>query len=266
MSKTILITGATDGIGYETAKRLAEKGHSLILHGRSQRKTDAIVELCKGINGSISVEGIVADFSDLKQVKTMVTTLLAEVDHLDVLINNAGVYKAKETTTIDDIELRFAVNTYAPYILTKGLLPLMDEDGRLLNLSSAAQSSVDINALRKVKPMTHDEAYSQSKLAIMMWSLELAKESKPGPVIIVVNPKSFLGSKMVKEGYGMEGHNLSIGADLLVRLALDEAHGKKIGEYYDNDQERYAKPHPDALDEQLRRELIQAMDEVLIKL
>jgi len=266
MSKTILITGATDGIGYETAKVLAEKGYNLILHGRNSTKVDIIVEECKKFNRTNSVEGIVADFSDIKQVKNMVTKLIANGNRLDVLINNAGVYKANDTITVDGLELRFAVNTYAPYILAKGLLALMSTEGRIINLSSAAQSTVDMGALRKGYLMSHNDAYAQSKLAITMWSFEMGKvlkEQSGGPVVIAVNPKSFLGSKMVKEGYGMEGHDIRIGADILVELAIDEEHASRTGQYYDNDQMRYSRPHPDALDEKLCIKLMEVMDEVI---
>lgn len=268
MKKTILITGATDGIGLETAKILAEKGYNLILHGRSSTKVETIVDTCRKIDQNLSIEGLVADFSDLKQVKYMVKNLVDQGKKIDVLINNAGVFVADNTRTVDGLELRFAVNTYAPYILSKGVLPLMEADGRIVNLSSAAQGRVDFNALKEAGRMTHNEAYAQSKLAITMWSFQMAKELKEkngGPVVIAVNPKSFLGSKMVKEGYGMEGHDVRIGADILVRLAIDHKHGNATGKYYDNDQGRYADPHPDALDEKLRCKLIQVMDETIVK-
>lgn len=265
MSKTILITGSTDGIGLVTAKMLASTDHMLILHGRSQEKVDAAIGSVRALNDAVNIHGVVADFSSMAQVKTMAETVLAKYKHLDVLINNAGVYVAKEAATEDGLELRFAVNTYAPYLLTKLLMPMMDETSRVVNLSSAAQSSVDIEALAKASRMSDDQAYAQSKLAITMWSMQMASDLKKdgGPSVVAVNPKSFLGSKMVKEAYGSDGHDIRIGGDILIRAGLSDEFNDASGKYFDNDRGIFAMPHPDALDEKMRSEVIHCLEEGL---
>ncbi len=263
MNKKILITGATDGIGLETAKMLAEKGQNIIVHGRSKDKVESVKNILEEINNKIEIKSIVADLSELNQVREMAETLLKERCEIDVLINNAGVFVVSNTKTKDNLETRFVVNTIAPYLLTKLLLPIIKKDGRIINLSSAAQSPVDFSALKEWKPMSHDEAYAQSKLAITMWSMELANEYKDGPSILAVNPKSFLGSKMVKEAYKTQGHDLRIGADLLTRMAISEEFEGITGKYYDNDFGHFDNPHPDALDDYNRSELIRIMDEIL---
>ena len=263
MSKTILITGSTDGIGLETAKMLAEKGENIIIHGRNKEKVKKVEGVLKEINNTVEVKSIVADLSELDKVREMAEILLKECPQIDVLINNAGVLVVNNTKTKDNLETRFVVNTIAPYLLTKLLLPIIKEDGRIINLSSAAQSPVDLSSLKEWKPMSHDEAYAQSKLAIAMWSIELAKEHKDGPSILAVNPKSFLGSKMVKEAYKTEGHDLRIGADLLTRMAISKEFEDITGKYYDNDFGHFDNPHPYALDDYNRAELIRVMDEIL---
>ena len=263
MSKTILITGSTDGIGLETAKMLAEKGENIIIHGRNKEKVKKVEGVLKEINNTVEVKSIVADLSELDKVREMAEILLKECPQIDVLINNAGVLVVDNTKTKDNLETRFVVNTIAPYLLTKLLLPIIKEDGRIINLSSAAQSPVDLSSLKEWKPMSHDEAYAQSKLAIAMWSIELAKEHKDGPSILAVNPKSFLGSKMVKEAYKTEGHDLRIGADLLTRMAISKEFEDITGKYYDNDFGHFDNPHPYALDDYNRAELIRVMDEIL---
>lgn len=266
MSKTILITGSTDGIGLATAKMMVTMGHQLLVHGRSCEKVEAVIAELKGLNKEARVEGFVADFSSIAQVKVMAEKILAKYEKLDVLVNNAGVYVAKETTTQDGLELRFSVNTYAPYLLTKLLLAIMKQSGRVVNLSSAAQSKVSIKALSKAQNMSDDEAYAQSKLATTMWSIQMANEfieDGRGPSVIAINPKSYLGSKMVKEAYGYEGHDLRIGGDILCRAALSEEFAKASGKYFDNDRGVFASPHPDALNKQLRKEVVDCLEKVL---
>ncbi len=100
-------------------------------------------------------------------------------------------------------------------------------------------------------------AYAQSKLAITMWSCHMAMELKEnGPAIIAVNPASMLGSKMVKEAYGVAGGDLSIGADILCRAALSDEFAGASGKYFDNDTGRFASPHPDALDAEKNAALV----------
>ncbi len=263
MSKTILITGATDGIGLETAKMLAEKGENLIIHGRNKEKLNNVKDILEKINSSIEIKSILADLSDLSQVKEMGEKILKDDNKIDVLINNAGILVVKETKTKDGLETRFAVNTIAPYYLTKLLLPIIKEDGRIINLSSAAQMPVDFEAVKQWKHMSHDEAYAQSKLGIIMWSMELAEEYKNGPSILAVNPKSFLGSKMVKEAYKTEGHDVRIGADLLVRMSISKEFEGISGKYYDNDFGHFDNPHPYALDKYNREELVKIMDNII---
>ena len=148
------------------------------------------------------------------------------------------------------MDLRFVVNTLAPYVLAQGLLPIIPKTGRILNLSSAAQMPVDIKAMTGQSTVSESMAYAQSKLAITMWSAHMAAALPDGPVVIAVNPASLLGTKMVKEAYGTEGKDIGIGSDILVRLALDAEFADKSGQYYDNDRGRFGPPHVDALDSQ----------------
>ena len=147
LSKTILITGSTDGIGLETAKLLAAKGHSVILHGRNPEKLAAAQQTLAAIAGSEPVEAYAADLSRMRDVEAFAEDIKQKHDHIDVLINNAGILKTPQTETPDGLDVRFAVNTIAPFILTRKLLPLMGPDSRVVNVSSAAQAPVDLRAL-----------------------------------------------------------------------------------------------------------------------
>lgn len=257
MTKKILITGATDGIGLEAAKRLAAEGRQLLLHGRNTAKLQAVKAQIP------DAETWLADLSNLGAVAAMVDEIAAKHDRLDVLINNAGVLKAPQTVTADGHDIRFVVNTFAPYLLAKRLLPLIDGGGRIINLSSAAQAPVDLQALAGKTILGDMAAYSQSKLAITMWSRLMATDLPHGPLVVSVNPGSLLATNMVKEGFGIAGNDIGIGADILVRAALSDAFEGKSGAYFDNDAGDFGPPHPDAMDDAKARAVTNAVEAVL---
>lgn len=264
MQKTVLITGSTDGIGLETAKMLASQGHHVLLHGRSESKLEQAEKAVSVLTGG-HVESYLADLSRLSDVEALAKAVTERHDTLDVLINNAGVFKAPEPVTQDGLDVRFAVNTIAPYLLTKKLMPLLGTSGRVINLSSAAQSPVNPEALAGRVRLSDDlDAYAQSKLAITMWSRAMALLLKNnGPIIIAVNPGSLLATKMVKEGLGMAGNDIRIGADILIRAALSDEFATASGQYFDNDSGQFTSPFPDALDPQKSEEIVQAIEAVL---
>jgi len=266
MSKTILITGSTDGIGLATANRLVTQGHHVLLHGRNPAKLKKTQQSLSALPGGGRVEAYVADLSHLPDVATLAQAVTEKHGKLDVLINNAGVFKTAETRTQDGLDVRFVVNTLAPYLLTQRLLPLIETSGRVINLSSAAQSPVDPEALAGRVSLSDDyTAYAQSKLALTMWSRSLALSlNGDGPAIIAVNPGSLLGTKMVKEGFGMAGGDISIGAEILVRAALADEFAAASGQYFDNDIGQFASPHPDALDPQKCGEIVRVIEAILV--
>lgn len=265
MQKTILITGSTDGIGLETAKMLVAKGHHVVLHGRNPSKLETAQRVLAGLPGGGRVASHVADLSRMDAVEALAKVVADQHATLDVLINNAGIF-APGSVTPDGLDVRFAVNTIAPYLLTQRLLPLLGKTGRVINLSSAAQAPVDPRALAGSVTLSDGEAYAQSKLALTMWSRTLALSlAGAGPAILAVNPGSMLGSKMVKDAFGVEGGDIRIGADILTRLALTEDSAEASGQYFDNDAGRFAPPHPDARDPRKCDAIVQAIEAVLAK-
>ncbi|MCO4747152.1 MAG: SDR family NAD(P)-dependent oxidoreductase [Proteobacteria bacterium] len=262
MPKTLLITGSTDGIGLEAAKKLTGLGHQVLLHGRNPAKLEAAKRLLSDL-GSTPVRGYLGDLSRLDEVEAFAARVLAEQPHLDVLINNAGVFKTSNPVTESGLDVRFVVNTLAPVLLTRRLLPSLGSSGRVINLSSAAQNPVDLQALLGQRRLSDFEAYGQSKLAITAWSRHLAERlGAGGPTVISVNPGSMLGSKMVRQGFGVAGRDIGIGADILVRLAVGDADGA-TGRYYDNDSGQFATPHPDALHTDKTERLMSIVDRLL---
>lgn len=265
MQKTILITGSTDGIGYLTAKTLVEQGHNVIVHGRSFDKLEKIKKQLESFKTTGNIHSVLGDLSLLKNVEVLANNILEKFTSIDVLINNAGIYKTQDERTAEGFDIRFAVNTLAPYLLTKKLIPVLSKNARVINLSSAAQAPVDLNALKgHVLLSSSSEAYAQSKLAITMWTNHMASLFKDNnPMIVSVNPKSLLASKMVKEAYGIQGSDLSVASDILVRAAISDEFKDASGKYYDNDIASFSKPHLDALNIQKCNELVFVMEDIL---
>lgn len=264
MKKTVLITGSTDGIGKLAANNLARDGHTVCLHGRQPEKLAAAVSEIKSITGNESIKGFLADFSDLEAVKRMAAQINKELPEIDILINNAGIFKSPEASIKGRLDIRFAVNYYAPYILTRNLMPLLNNgtDPRIINLSSAAQAPVSLEALLGKKRISPEEGYAQSKLALTMWSFYLA-ENRPQISVIAVNPGSLLNTKMVAEAYGRHWSPADKGADILYNLAISEDYKGVTGKYFDNDRGSFAQAHPDAYSKQKIDQLIQTTREYL---
>ena len=264
MQKTILLTGATDGIGLETARLLAIGGHQLLLHGRNPDKLRAVRNALTSAGKEDRVETFVADLSRMSDVRQLADAVAKKHDQLDVLINNAGVFKTHDPTSTDGLDVRFVVNTIAPYVLTQQLLPRLGPSARVVNLSSAAQAPVNLEALAGKVRLTDMDAYAQSKLALTMWSRHLAISLQgKGPAIIAINPGSLLATKMVKEGFGVAGKDIRVGADILVRAALSDEFANASGKYFDNDTGRFNSPHPDALDDRKNEAVVQRIDELV---
>ena len=261
MSKTILITGSTDGIGKLAAIKLAKDGHEVYVHGRNVEKLKKVISEIKEASSNENIDGFVADFSDLDAVSNMAENIKNRVSKVDVLINNAGIFKTSITSGFKGFDIRLVVNYLAPYVLTNALLPLLQKENktRVVNLSSAAQSHVTDAALAGMDILNASEAYAQSKLALTMWSFEFAKQHDTISVI-AVNPGSLLNTKMASEAYGQHWSPATKGADILYDLAISDEYEGVTGKYFDNDKGNpkgtFAKAHPDAYDEQLISKLI----------
>ena len=271
MSKTILITGSTDGIGKLTAIQLAKQGHTIYLHGRNAKKLAKTVTDIKALSKNEHIQGFIADFSDVQSVQNMAHQIHNEVSKLDVLINNAGIFNSPVSKSSQGLDIRFAVNYVAPYILTQALIPLLEKSvqPRIVNLSSAAQSPVSEAVLIGKEEVAVQAAYAQSKLALTMWNTHLAATHK-NITSIAVNPGSLLNTKMANEAYGQHWSPADKGANILYDLAINEAYTANSGEYFDNDKgaERghFSSAHPDVTNQEKIKQLIKTTDTLLSSL
>ncbi|MEM9545547.1 MAG: SDR family NAD(P)-dependent oxidoreductase [Bacteroidota bacterium] len=262
--KTILITGSTDGIGKLAAIKLAMDGYQLILHGRNREKLEQIIAEVKSTSKNERISGFVSDLSDFESIQKMVTEITVEYAKLDVLINNAGVFKSKISHNQDHLDIRFAVNYFAPYQLTNKLLPLLksSKSPRIINLSSAAQAPVSLDALMGNVQLSAQNAYAQSKLALTMWSFYLSQQYDFLNVI-AVNPGSLLNTKMVQEAYGQYWSSADKGATILYELAISETYASSSGTYFDNDRGTFNHAHSDAYNHEKVNRLISITEKVL---
>lgn len=261
MTKTILITGSTDGIGLEAAKVLAKQNHDVLLHGRSDAKLVDAEDEVRRAGGTGAIERFRADLSNVDDVVELAADVASRHRSLDVLINNAGVFRTSDPVASNGLDVRFMVNTIAPFILTRSLLPLMSRQSRVINLSSAAQAPVDPDAFAGNVMLDDGTAYAQSKLALTMWSAQMGRALETsGPIVVAVNPGSFLGTKMVKEAYGTPGKDIAIGADILARAATSPEFADVAGRYFDNDSGRFASPHADATDDRKNNALVDLIE------
>lgn len=262
--KTILITGSTDGIGKLTALKLAKDGHKIIVHGRNSEKLHNTVSEIKKVSNNQNVIGLVSDFSDFDSIKKMVAEISNEVSSLDVLINNAGVFNSPVEKNKDGLDIRFVVNYFAPFLLTNGLLSLFKTSKlpRIINLSSAAQSSISFNALEGLEIIGTQDAYAQSKLALTIWSFYLSRKFESLNVI-AVNPGSLLNTKMVQEAYGNFWSSADKGANILYDLAISEQYTNSTGKYLDNDKGVFSNAHSDTYNSEITNQLISKTNSIL---
>ena len=262
--KTILVTGSTDGVGKLTATKLAKSGYQVILHGRNAEKLKNTISEIKEITNNEYVSAFVSDFSDLDSIKKMISDISNEFSAIDVLINNAGVLTSNIEQNQDGLDIRFVVNYLAPYFLTNALLPILknSDSPRIINLSSAAQATISMDALTGKERISSNEAYAQSKLALTMWSFDFAK-NHPEITTIAVNPGSLLNTKMVQEAYGRFWSSVDKGADILVELSIFNKHATNSGKYFDNDQGVFASAHNDAYNLDKIHQLISETNNIL---
>jgi retinol dehydrogenase 12 len=177
---TILVTGATGGIGLQTASVLAQMGHSVLIHGREASKGDAAVAAVRATAAAgVGVRYVQADFASLRQVQDLAAEIVATVPRLDVLINNAGCGNISRRVTADGYETTFAVNHLAPFLLTNLLLDKLKKSGpaRIVNVASRAHRNqeLDFGDLMSERDYRVMRTYGRSKLANILFTRSLAR-------------------------------------------------------------------------------------------
>ena len=254
--ETVLVTGATYGLGKRVASELAAKGVTVLLHGRSPERLEATLEELKEETGSEKPGFYVADLSSLGEVRGMAEQVLTEHDRLDVLVNNAGIISREREESGDGFELTFAVNYLSHFLLTSLLLPRLRDSApaRVVNVASAGQSPIDFGDPMLERGYDAMGAYTRSKLAQVMFTFELAERlSGTGVTANALHPASLMATKMVHATFGYTMSTVEEGAEAVVRLAVSPELEGVTGRYFDGMRE--ARANRQAYDAEARRRL-----------
>ncbi|HSD62139.1 MAG TPA: SDR family oxidoreductase [Ignavibacteriaceae bacterium] len=255
-NRIILITGSTDGIGKLTALKLAKRKNHVLVHGRDKEKTERVVKEIQKQSGNEKVEGFVSDFASLSEVRRLAEEVLNKYPLLDILINNAGAGYPDERYSKDGFELRFAVNYLAPFLLTNLLIPALKKaaPSRIVNVSSAGQHAIEFEDIMLEKNFSSVTAYSQSKLAIIMFTFDLAEKLKDENITVnSLHPGTYLDTNMVRRSGINPLGKAEMGADAEVFLATDKSLNGVTGKYFNSKSE--AKAHHQAYDKEARKKL-----------
>lgn len=237
MNKSILITGSTDGIGKGTAIKIASLGWKVFVHGRNRERVDETAEIIKEATGNTKIQGIVGDFSSLKQVEEMCEDILFSTNRLDVLLNNAGVLMKSYELSADGYEMTFAVNHLAHFYLTGRLLPiLLDTEGsRIVNVSSGIHSSkITLDSLMLNDEFESVRNYSDSKLCNILFSNKLSKLLENKNITVNSMHPGVINTKMLKNTWGPVGSDLIDGVDREMFLIDSEKLEGVSGKYIDS--------------------------------
>ncbi len=264
--RTILITGATDGHGKGLAERLAPSGARLLLHGRNEAKGERLLEEL-GANATGELVWCRADLASLDQVAALADRVMEE-ERLDVLVNNAGLGSVEpgggeRLESEDGHELRFAVNYLAPFLLTRRLLPLLERSApsRIVNVASAGQAPIDFDDVMLERDYSGGRAYAQSKLALIMFTLDLAEElNGSGVTANSLHPGTYMPTNMVKAAGVRPITPLEEGIEATLRLIESPELDGVRGRYFDGTDE--SAPHPQAYDPEARRRLRELSEEL----
>ncbi|MDQ1630909.1 MAG: hypothetical protein QOG60_2534 [Frankiaceae bacterium] len=263
--RTILITGASDGLGRALAQRAADSGATLLLHGRTEERIAPVATELR--DRGATVRTYTADLASLEEIRAMADAVLAAEPRLDVLVNNAGIGARngdggrERQETPQGVELRFAVNYLADYLLTRLLLPRLRESApaRIVHVSSAAQAALDFDDVMLTKDYRGGRAYAQSKLAQILFSVDLAEELEgSGVTSTALHPSTYMPTKIVNAD---PMSTLEQGVEATWRLIADPTLDGVTGRYFDVTEEQSADPQ--AYDPEARRRLRELSEQLV---
>ena len=261
---TVVITGATSGLGRYLAGQLAAAGARVVVHGRSAERA----ERTRAEIGTDRVDTVIADLASLSEVDGLATELAARYDRIDVLVNNAGIGfgapGSGRQESADGIELRFAVNYLAGYHLTRRLIPLLTASApaRVVNVSSIGQYPIDFDDPLLERNYTGVNAYRVSKLAQIMFTFDLAEELRDAGVTVnALHPATLMDTPMVREADYEIHSTVEEGGAATMRLIADPSMNDVTGTYSNGPHE--AKANDQAYDPTARARLRDLSDRLI---
>jgi NAD(P)-dependent dehydrogenase (short-subunit alcohol dehydrogenase family) len=266
--RTALVTGSTDGLGRAVATELARRGLTVLVHGRDPERGAGTVEEIRAQTGNDRVRLHLADLASLAEVRDLADAVADSTPRLDLLINNAGIGTGlpdgrERQESLDGIELRFAVNYLAGFLLTERLLDLLRSSApaRVVNVSSLGQAPIDFEDPMLERSYDGVQAYSQSKLAQVMQAIDLSERFDPAELTAnSLHPATYMPTKIVLSERGSSLDSLELGRRAVVRLAVDPELEDVSGRFFDRLEESSA--HPQAYDAGARARLRNLSEEL----
>lgn len=257
--KTVLITGSTDGVGRYVAAKLAASGANVLIHGRDSARAKTLIEQIRQASGG-NPTFYQADLSSLAEVRRLAEAVLADHTRLDVFVSNAGIGSQNEgparQTSRDGHELRFAVNYLSGFLLAHLLLPLLraSAPSRIVNVASLGQQPIDFGDVMITKGYNGSRAYAQSKLAQIMFTIDLAERLKgSGITVNSLHPATYMNTTMVRASRVTPVSTVEQGGEAILHLASGDDVADKSGLFFNSMNE--AQANPQAYDEAARQRL-----------
>ena len=257
--KTVLVTGSTDGVGRYVAKRLAAEGAHVLIHGRDRARARTLEEEIKR-EGGRAPSFYHADLSSLAETAGLAKGIKGECSRIDVLVNNAGIGSLNggpaRQTSQDGHELRFAVNYLAGFALTYYLLSRLKAaaPARIVNVASLGQHPIDFDDVMITKNYSGSRAYAQSKLAQIMFTIDLAEELKgTGVTVNALHPATYMNTTMVRAGGITPVSTVEQGGEAILHLVCGDDVADKSGLFFNGMNE--ARANPQAYDAAARQRL-----------
>ena len=257
--KTVLITGSTDGVGRYVAARLASAGAKVLIHGRDQARAQALADEIKR-EGHGEAMFYQADLSSLSGTRQLAQAVLAGHKRLDLFISNAGIGSQtlgpERRTSADGYELRFAVNYLSGFLLAHLLLPLLKATApaRIVNVASLGQHPIDFDDVMITKGYTGSRAYAQSKLAQIMFTVDLSRELGGSDVTVnALHPATYMNTTMVRASGITPISTVEQGGEAILHLAVGDDMAGQSGLFFNGMQRSQA--NPQAYDEAARKRL-----------
>jgi NAD(P)-dependent dehydrogenase (short-subunit alcohol dehydrogenase family) len=257
--KTVLVTGSTDGVGRYVAAKLSAAGARVLIHGRDKERAKALAAEIRG-RGHGEPIFYQADLSSLSGARQLAEAVAADHKRLDVFVSNAGIGSRtsgpERSTSADGYELRFAVNYLAGFLLAHLLLPLLKATApsRIVNVASLGQHPIDFDDVMITRGYSGSRAYAQSKLAQIMFTIDLAAELKgSGVTVNSLHPATYMNTTMVREGGITPISTVEEGGDAILHLVAGDDVAEKSGLFFNGMRE--AQANPQAYDKAARNRL-----------
>jgi NAD(P)-dependent dehydrogenase (short-subunit alcohol dehydrogenase family) len=257
--KVILITGSTDGVGRYVARRLAAEGVTVLIHGRDAARAQTLIEEIEKA-GHPAPTFYQADLASLSGARQLAESVARDHQRLDAFVSNAGIGSQSDgpqrRESADGHELRFAVNYLSGFLLAHLLLPLLKAaaPSRIVNIASLGQHPIDFDDVMITRSYSGSRAYAQSKLAQIMFTIDLAEELKgTGITVNSLHPATYMNTTMVRAGGITPMSTVEQGGAAILHLVSGDDVVGKSGLFFNGMNE--ARANPQAYDAEARKRL-----------